>query len=170
MLRCFSQEIAVQDILTYQAAGTGTYTSSVINMAQAANAGGFDAVCFVLSLGAVTSGSVITFTVKQNTANSTTTPTPTTITPSYANVQGTEAAQVASEAALTITDSGGATSNESIVLDVILPQKQYLFVTVVVGTANAVVRGVVAYQYRLKNIPAGLQSSVAGIGTFEAAS
>jgi hypothetical protein len=170
MLKCFSQEIAVSDLLSYQAAGTGTYTSSVLNMEQAANVGGFDAVAFVLSLGTVTAGSVITFTVKQNSANSTSAPTPTTITPNYANVQGTEAAQVASEAALTITDSGGASSNKSVVLDVILPQQPYLFVTVVVATANAVVRGVVAYQYRLKNIPAALQSTVVGIGTFSAQS
>src|SRR5579872_2080100 len=155
MLKCFTQEIKIIDVLGYFAAGTTTRTSSVIDMGQSANAGGFDAVTFVLSLGTVTSGSVITLTAKQNTANSTSSPTPTTITPNYANVQGSTTAQVASQCSLTVTDAGSS-SSKSLALDIILPQERYLFCTVGITTQNCEIRGIVAYLYRLKNIPAAL--------------
>lgn len=112
------------------AAGTSEITSDVVDMS------GFDAARVILLLGDVTSGSVITVNLKSNSANSTSSPTPTTDSSTTAYTAGTADADI-----------------KAITLDVIRPTGRYVFATVTRITQNAVVNGIVIELYRARAVP-----------------
>ena len=118
-------------------AATGTITSSVLDMA------GFDGVMYIALTGDATSGTVLTLTAKENTANSTSSPTPTT---------GPSA---------TVT-SASATDADSKVLyvDAYRPVPRYSYCTLVIGTQNCVVGGIIAIQYHAHSKPTTHDASV----------
>lgn len=105
------------------AAGQTELVSDVLDMQ------GWDGVMFIAMLGDVTDTSVLTLTVKGNTANSTSSPTPVT--------QGSA------------TFTAGATDADSKVLavDISNPMLRYAFASLTRTAANAVVGGVIAIQY-----------------------
>jgi hypothetical protein len=110
-------------------AGTAEEKSSVLDMQ------GFDSVCFILAVGAVTGGgAVITATAKSNTASATT------------------GANVVSEtgASATHTDTG-SDSNGLLVVDLIRASQRYVFLDVTRTTENVVIDGVIAIQYNAHN-------------------
>lgn len=106
---------------------------------------GYDSVIFVALLGDVTVSSVLTLTAKENTANSTSSPTPTAVT------GGATAAYTA-----TATDA----DNKALVVDVIRPSKQYVFASLTRTAANAVVDGIIAIQYRSRLTPVTQGSTI----------
>jgi len=119
-------------VVPYTAAGTTTLTSSVLDMS------GFDSVQFICVTGNSTSGNVLTLTGKMNTANSTSSPTPTAITGGTASS----------------TDPDGTTNdNASVVLDIHKPTQRYVFCTVTRATQNVEIGCVVAIQYNSKKRP-----------------
>ena len=63
---------------------------------------GFDEITFIVDLGDVDAAAVLTFTVKENTANSTSSPTPTAVT----------------DAAAVLTESGGNLDDKLVVINV----------------------------------------------------
>jgi hypothetical protein len=107
--------------------------------------GGYDGVVFVALLGDVTATSVLTLTAKENTASSTSSPTPTAVT------DGATAA---------FTAGASDADNKLLVVDVIRCNKRYIFASLTRTVANAVVDGIVAIQYRARNAPITLDSSV----------
>jgi hypothetical protein len=121
-----SKGIKVTRVANSAVAATTDVTSSVLDMS------GFDGVMFVALLGDVTNTSVLALTAKQNTANSTSSPTPTAIT-------GGATAPFTAD-----TTSG---DNKALLVDVYRPQNQYVFAVLSRGTANAVVDGIIAIQY-----------------------
>ncbi len=123
--------------LGYFAAGQTTRTSSVIDMAN------FDGAMFVLHLGTVTDASVITLTVKGNTADSVSSPTPVSLT------GGTNV--------LTASTS----SNTLMILDIYRPQYRYLFVTVGIATQNCEIVGINAHLYGARVQPVTQHATVA---------
>ena len=126
-------------------AATTDITTSVLDMT------GYEGVMFLVMLGDVTSGCVLTLTAKGNTANSTSSPTPIT--------------QKAT-AALT----AGATDCDSMVLmvDVHKTPLRYAFAVLNRTTQNAVVGGIIAIQYKAHNKPttqdASVMASAYGVG------
>ena len=120
-------------------AGTSAVTTSVVDMGTSP---GFDAALFVASLGTVTSTCVLTLTVYENATNS--------------NSGGS----AVSSGSCTITDSGGATSNTLLAVDVLRPTKRYLYATLTRTTANAVVNDITCQQYRAKSVPVTQGSTV----------
>jgi len=120
-------------------AATTDVTSSVLDMT------GYDSVMFVAALGDVTVNSVLTLTVKENTANSTSSPTPTAIT---------GAATAAYTATATDAD------NKLLVVDVLRPAQRYVFCILSRTAANAVVDGIIAIQYNAKALPVTQSSDV----------
>lgn len=126
-----SNECVITCVANAQTAATTLVTSSVLNMQ------GFSAVAFFASLGTVTSGSVLQLTAYENTANSTSSPTPVAVTggatPSYT--------------------AGSSSSNTLLLLDVIRPTSPYVFVELSRTTDNAVVNGIYAIQYRTTSAP-----------------
>lgn len=104
---------------------------------------GFDGVMFVALTGDVTSGSVITLTVKANSANSVSSPTPVT--------------QKATGAV-----TAGATDADSKVLavDVYKPTLRYVFASLTRTTQDAIVGGIIAIQYGAHKKPTEQAASV----------
>ncbi len=116
-------------VLHYFAAGTTTRTSTIIDMSD------FDGVLFVLHLGTVTDGSVILMTIKENTANSTSSPTP--ISPT----------------GLTAGVTGATSSNTLLIADIYRPLLRYVFAVVTITTQNCEILGITAHQYGARIIP-----------------
>lgn len=118
------------------AAGTSLLTSDVLDMT------GFEGVMWIALTGDVTDTSVLTLTAKGNSANSTSSPTPTT--------QGTA------------TFTANATSADSKVLavDVYKPTLRYQFCELTRATANAAVGGIIAIQYEANYKPTSQDATV----------
>lgn len=120
------------------AAGQTELKTDVLDMS------GYDGVMFVAILGDVTDTSVLTLTAKQNTANSDSSPTPTSIT----------------GASATFTAGASDADNKLLVVDVVRPTSRYVFASLTRTTANAVVDGIIAIQYRSRSVPVTQGSTV----------
>lgn len=126
-----TQNVKIDRVANAAAAAQTAVTSSVIDMA------GYDGVAFFALLGDVAATSVLTLTAKENTANSTTTPTPTAIT----------------GGASTFTAAASDADNKVLGVDVVRPTKRYVFAVLTRTTADAVVDGILAVRYRGKSLP-----------------
>jgi len=128
----FLKDCKITRISNDAVAATSDVTSGVIDMQ------GFDSVIFLLLLGDVTSGSVLTMTAKTNTANSTSSPTPVAVT---GGVVGP------------ITAGASDNDNGVYAVEVMRPQARYVFVVVNRTTQNAVIDGIIAVQFNAKSLP-----------------
>lgn len=137
MSRNLSKAVKLTVVLAAVAAGTSDQTSSVLDMT------GYDGVMFVALTGDVTSTCVLTLTAKGNTANSTSSPTPATL-------------------GATDAFTADATSADSklIFVDIYRPTQRYVFAVLSRGTANAVVGGIIAIQYKASKKPTTHDASV----------
>ncbi len=106
---------------------------TAINSTVILDMSGFDAACFDVLLGTVTDTCVLTVTVMENTASS------------------TSGATAVTGAAVSFTASTNTITQISI--DVIRPTKRYVYVNVTRTTANAVIDGITATQYRSRAVP-----------------
>jgi hypothetical protein len=120
------------------AAAQTEVVSDVLDMA------GYDSVMIIATLGDVTSTSVLTLTVKENTANSTSSPTPSTVT----------------DATCTFTAGATDADNKLMIVDVIRPSKRYVFASLTRTTANAVVDSITAIQYNSRSVDVSQGSTV----------
>lgn len=118
-------------------AGTTLLTTDVVDTQ------GFDSIAFVVKLGDVTDTCELTLAGKTNSANSTSSPTPTTL-------------------ADTVTFTAGASDadNKLLVLDLHKPRDRYVFATLARGTANAIVDGVFALIYNAHEKPLTIDATV----------
>lgn len=132
-----SKEIKVTVVEAAASAGTSTLTTDVLDMS------GYEGVLFLAMLGDVTDTSVLTLTVKGNSANSTSSPTPVT--------------QKASDA---FTASATSADSKVIFVDVYKPTLRYMFAELTRATANAVVGGIIAIQYGATSKPTTQDASV----------
>jgi hypothetical protein len=126
------KDCKVTRVLNSVVAGTSDQDGTVLDMT------GFDNVMFVAALGDVTSGSVLELQVFGNTASSTSSPTPVELTNDSAG-----------------PNTAGASDNDNklYIVDVQRPAYQYVFPRVKRGTANAVIDGVFAIQYKAESVP-----------------
>ena len=118
-------------------AGTSTLTTDVLDMT------GYEGVMFVVLTGDVTDTSVLTLTVKANSANSTSSPTPIT--------------QKASDA---FTANATTADSKVIFVDVYKPGLRYVFAELTRATANAVIGGIIAIQYGSRSKPTTQDATV----------
>lgn len=132
-----SKAIKITRVANAAAAAQTEVLSSVLDMQ------GFDGVMFVALLGDITATSVLTLTVKGNSANSTSVPTPVT-----------QAATAAFTAAASDAD------NKVLVVDIYDPALRYVFASLTRTVANAVVDGIVAIQYMANQKPTTHDASV----------
>ncbi len=142
ILTNLAKDIRSIALLGYFAAGQTTRTSSVLDLA------GFDGVMFCLHLGTVTDASVVTLTVKENTANSTSSPTP--VSPS----------------GLTSVLTAATSSNTILIVDIYRPLLRYLFATVGIATQNAEILGITAHLYGPRIVPVTQDATVAVAPTY----
>jgi hypothetical protein len=138
------QDCVLERIANDAVAGTSDITSSVIDMT------GFDGALIFAALGDVTSTCALTLTVKENTANSTSSPAPTA---------------VAGGALGPFTAGATDHDNGIIAIDVVRPAQRYLFAVLNRTTANAVVDGIFALKYRARNVPVAQDATVVHYGT-----
>lgn len=119
-----SKSIKVSVVEAAAAAAQTELVTDVLDMS------GYEGVIFMALTGDVTSGSVLTLTVKGNSANSVSSPTPVT--------------QKASTAV-----TAGATDSDSkvIMVDVYKPPLRYVFGSLTRTTQDAIVGGIIAIQY-----------------------
>jgi len=132
-----SKAIKITRVANAAAAAQTEVLSSVLDMQ------GFDGVMFVALLGDITATSVLTLTVKGNSANSTSVPTPVT-----------QAATAAFTAAASDAD------NKVLVVDIYDPALRYVFASLTRTVANAVVDGIIAIQYMADQRPTTQDATV----------
>ncbi len=121
-------------------AGTTDQDSSVLDMA------GYDNVLFILLTGTALDTGVIELSIYGNTANSTSSPTPTLLTTalqiSYTSAGGTDA------------------TTKALIADVLRPAQRYVFARCHRTVANLVIQGIVAIQYNARAKPVTVDSTV----------
>lgn len=123
-------------IANSSAAATTEVVSSVVDLQ------GYDSVLLFAVLGDVTATSVLTLTAKTNTANSTSSPAPTSL-------------------ASPATFTAGATNadNKIMAIDLQKVRDRYIFASLTRTTANAVVDGIFAILYNKQDRPLTLQDA-----------
>lgn len=104
---------------------------------------GFEGVMFVALLGDVTSGSVLTLTVKGNSANSVSSPSP-----------------VSQKATDAFTAGASDADSKVLMVDVYKPTLRYMFGSLTRTTQDAIVGGIIAIQYGADNKPTTQHASV----------
>ena len=128
------KDVKITRIMNAVAAGTTDQTSSIIDMQ------GYEGVMFVAAFGTLTATQVTSMKAQQNTANSTS---------GMADLAGTSVGPLAD-----------GDSNKQLVLDIWQPQERYLQVVIDRGTANAVIDGITAIQYKSRVLPTTQSSTV----------
>lgn len=142
------------------AAGTSEVKSAVVDMQD------FDEVEYVVTFGDNISGSVITIAAKENTANSTTSPTPTAITLSLvSSASGLGTAAVVTNGSLVVTAAASDTDSKIVIISVkkSAMSKRYQFLSVTPATQNAVIASIVIHQRAAKSVPVTQSSSVIAV-------
>lgn len=145
---------------TLVADGTAEVLTAVEDMS------GFDEITFLVLHGDVDAAAVMTYTVKENTANSTSSPTPTAITGTV--VTGTGA--TISSGALTITESSGNLDNKIIAITVkhSALSKRYVFLSITCTVESHEINGIFTIKSCSKALPVSHSSDV--VATLQAAS
>lgn len=118
-------------------AGTSDLTTDVLDMT------GFEGVMFIALTGDVTAASELTLTVKGNSANSVSSPTP-----------------VTQKATTTFTAGASDADSKVIMVDVYRPTLRYQFAVLSRAAQNAVIGGIIAIQYGAHNKPTSQHASV----------
>lgn len=125
---------------------------------------GFDGIRFIVSLGDVDAAAVLTLQPKENTASSTSSPTPTAIDVSNANVSGAVTA-VVTTGAVVLTESTGNLDNKTIVIDVMgsMFSKRYVFLSITAATESYEVVSIITERYRARDKAVTLDGDVVSL-------
>lgn len=137
------KDCKITRVLNSVTAGTSDQDGTVLDMT------GYDGVLFIAALGDVTATSVDELQVFGNTASSTSSPTPVELT---------------NDTAGPYTAGASDADNKLLIVDVVRPAYRYVFPRVKRGTANAVIDGVIAIQYRSREVPVTQGSTVLASG------
>lgn len=137
MLQCFSKDVKVTRVKNAVAAGTTDVDGDVLDMS------GYDAVAFVGLLGDVTATSVLSIEGRESDASN-----------------GSGSVQVTDSKTADYTATASDADNKLLISDVVRPNKRYVFPRLKRGTANAVVDGILAIQYRTGDLPVTQGSTV----------
>lgn len=132
-----SKDIKITVVEAAAAAAQTELVTDVLDMT------GYEGVMFIALTGDVSDTSVLTLTVKGNTANSVSSPSPVT--------------QKASDA----FTAGAATADSKVIMvDVYKPAMRYIFGSLTRTAANAIVGGIIAIQYGAKTKPTTQDATV----------
>lgn len=131
------KDCIISRVANEAAAGTSAVTSSVVDMSD------WDGITFVALLGTVTDNSILTLTGKENTANSTSSPTP-----------------VAPATFATSAITAATSSNTIMVVEIYRPLLRYVFCALTRTAQNAEVGGIIAIRWRGRVNPVTIDTSV----------
>lgn len=145
---------------TLVADGTSEVLTAVEDMS------GYDEITFIVHHGDIDAAAVMVYAVKENTASSTSSPTPTTITGTV--VTGTGA--TISSGALTITEASGNLDNKILVLTVKRSSlsKRYVFLSITCTVESHEINAIITIKSLAKSLPVSQSSDV--VATLQAAS
>jgi len=132
-----SKDIKITVVEAAAAAAQTELVTDVLDMQ------GWGGVMFVAMTGDVTTASVLTLTVKANSANSVSSPTP-----------------VTQKATTAFTADGTSADSKVLMVDVYDPALRYVFASLTRTAADAVVGGIIAIQYRPDMRPTSQHASV----------
>lgn len=132
-----SSDVKITVVSPAAAAAQTAIDSSILDMQ------GYEGVMFIALTGDVTTTSALTLTVKGNTANHLTVPTP-----------------ITQKATTLFTADGTSADDKALVVDLYKPALRYVFANLTRTTANAVVGGIIAIQYQAGNKPTTNDASV----------
>lgn len=137
---------------TLVADGTSEVLTAVEDMS------GFDEITFLILQGDVDTAAVMTYTVKENTASSTSSPTPTAVTGTVVTGTG---ATIAS-GALTITESSGNLDSKIIAITVARSalSKRYVFLSITCSAESHEINGIFTIKSGAKSLPVSHASDV----------
>lgn len=139
--------------------GTSEVTSAVEDMS------GYDEITFIVKHGDVDAAAVMVYTVKENTASSTSSPTPTAVTGTV--VTGTGA--TISSGALTITESSGNLDDKIILITVkhSALTKRYVFLSITCTVESHEIDSIITIKSSPRVLPVTQSSDV--VATLQAA-
>jgi hypothetical protein len=166
------------------AAGTTTVTTSIFNLQGQASAGiypvgttstlpaGFDAITVIIALNTVLTTAVLQINIQDNSLNQTSgmANVAASLAQGILGITNVAVTQQGTNAGLVVTDTGGASSNGLILLDVALVQQQFYQVVVARTVANSALDGIFGILYRSKERPVIHDTTVVGQGYFVASS
>lgn len=126
--------------------GTAETTTSVLDMA------GYDGVCFVVCYGDVDAAAVLTHTVKENTASSTSSPTPTAVSLATGVDDVATVDPTLTSGAVVVTESSGNLDNKTVVIDVQGSHftKRYCFLSITVADESYEIVSILAIRYKAR--------------------
>ena len=115
---------------------------------------GFDGIRFIVSFGDVDAAAVLTLQPKENTADSTSSPTPTSIDISGGIVSGAVTAVITTGAAV-LTESSGNLDNKTVVVDVkrLDMSKQFVFLSITAATESYEIVSIITEKYHARSRP-----------------
>jgi len=132
-----SKDIKITVVEAAAAAAQTELVTDVLDMS------GYEGVMFIALTGDVTATSVLTLTVKGNSANSVSTPTP-----------------VTQKASTAFTAGASDADSKVIMVDVYKPALRYVFGSLTRTTADAIIGGIIAIQYKSVNKPTTQDATV----------
>jgi len=135
-MKFLNDEIKISRVLNGVAAGTSVQAGSAVDMQ------GYDGVMFIALLGALTATQVTSMEAHQSSDNA---------------AADAFTALLASK----VGPLADGDSNKCLVLDVWRPQERYVKPVINRATANAVIDGVIAIQYKARSLPTAHATSVA---------
>ena len=134
---------------------TSETTTAVEDMA------GYDGIRWIVSFGDVDAAAVLTLQPKENTASSTSSPTPTSIDVSNATLGGT-VTPVITTGAVVVTESSGNLDNKSIIIDVCGSNmsKRYAFLSITATVESYEIVSIITERYKTKTKAASVDGDV----------
>ena len=132
-----STDVKITVVSPAAAAAQTAIDSSILDMQ------GYEGVMFIALTGDVTTASVLTLTVKGNTANHLTVPAP-----------------VTQKATSAFTADGTSADSKALVVDLYKPATRYVFANLTRTAADAIIGGIIAVQYNGTVKPTANDASV----------
>lgn len=122
---------------------------------------GFDGIRYIVSLGDVDAAAVLTLQPKENTADSTSSPTPTAVSLASATVGGAVTG-VVTTGALVITESSGNLDNKTVIIDIAKSAmtKRYQFLSITATVESYEIVSIITEKYRARSVPVSQASVV----------
>lgn len=130
-----SDNVKIVRVSNAVSAGTSAVNCTAVNMA------GYDSVCFVLNVGALTATQVTALKAAQSSDNGS--------SDDWTDIEGS-----------LVGPFGDSDGNDQLILDIKKPGKQYVRATVNRATANAVIDTVIAILYNARDLPVTQDATV----------
>jgi len=156
----FSDKYQVQLGSDLVADGTSEVLTAVEDMA------GFDEITFLVKMGDVDAAAVLTFTVKENSASSTSSPTPTAVSLAAGSVSGAVTAVVTTGGAV-LTEASGNLDDKIIAITVAgsVLTKQYVFLSITCTVESHEIDAIITIKGKARSLPVTQPTDVVSLVT-----